>query len=131
MQHTLCSNVVLTNYHFIFTCDCPRLNPFTSKNPVNPTLTGTFIHHLSRSDRLDSIVFGTQRSQVRILSQRLAGILRNTGLLMATEGGIYMEIISAFLIAVTTGVTCHYGIKWLDSDHNHKDNKNLVGALPL
>ena len=41
----------------------------------------------------------------------------------ATEGGVYMEIITAFLIAVTAGVTCHYVIKWLDSDYNHKDNK--------
>ena len=30
MQHTVCSNIVLTNYHFIFTYDCPNLNPFSS-----------------------------------------------------------------------------------------------------
>ena len=36
-------------------------------------------------------------------------------------GGVYMEIVIAFLVAVAAGVACHYIIKWLDS--GHKDNK--------
>ena len=39
----------------------------------------------------------------------------------ATGGGVFMEEITAFLVAVAAGVACHYIIKWLDSDH--KDNK--------
>ncbi len=34
-----------------------------------------------------------------------------------------MEFIAPFLIAVAAGVSCHYIIKWLDGDHDHKDNK--------
>ena len=34
----------------------------------------------------------------------------------ATGGGVHMEIITAFLVAVAAGVACHYIIKWLDSD---------------
>ena len=40
---------------------------------------------------------------------------------LATGGGVVMEVITAFLVAVASGVACHYIIKWLDSDH--KDNK--------
>lgn len=40
----------------------------------------------------------------------------------ATEGGVWMEFIISFILAVTAGVTCHYVIKWLDSS-NDKDNK--------
>ena len=36
-------------------------------------------------------------------------------------GGVFMEIITAFLVSVAAGVACHYIIKWLDSEH--KDNK--------
>ena len=39
----------------------------------------------------------------------------------ATGGGVFMEIAVSFLIAVAAGVTCHYIIKWLDSDR--KDNE--------
>ena len=38
-----------------------------------------------------------------------------------TGGGVIMEIITAFLVAVAAGVACHYIIKWLDSDR--KDNE--------
>lgn len=38
-----------------------------------------------------------------------------------TGGGVHMEIITAFLVAVATGVACRYIIKWLDG--GHKDNK--------
>ena len=40
---------------------------------------------------------------------------------LATGGGVNMEILITFLIAVAAGVVCHYVIKWLDSDR--KDNK--------
>jgi hypothetical protein len=40
---------------------------------------------------------------------------------LATGGGVYVEIITAFLVAVAAGVACHYIIKWLDNDR--KDNK--------
>ena len=36
---------------------------------------------------------------------------------LATGGGVHMEVITAFLVAVAAGVACHYIIKWLDSDH--------------
>ena len=35
---------------------------------------------------------------------------------LATGGGVYMEYIITFLVAVAAGVACHYIIKWLDSD---------------
>lgn len=38
-----------------------------------------------------------------------------------TGGGVRMEIVTAFLVAVAAGVACHYIIKWLDSDR--KDNE--------
>ena len=38
-----------------------------------------------------------------------------------------MEFIAPFLIAVAAGVSCHYIIKWLDGDHDHKDNKQPSG----
>ena len=38
-----------------------------------------------------------------------------------TGGGVNMEVIIAFLVAVAAGVVCHYIIKWLDGDN--KDNK--------
>lgn len=40
---------------------------------------------------------------------------------LATGGGVGMEVIITFLVAVAAGVACHYIIKWLDGDH--KDNK--------
>ena len=40
---------------------------------------------------------------------------------LATGGGVRMEIITAFLVAVTAGVACHYIIKWLD--RNQRDDK--------
>ena len=40
---------------------------------------------------------------------------------LATGGGVWMEVIIAFLVAVAAGVACHYIIKWLDG--GHKDNK--------
>ena len=39
----------------------------------------------------------------------------------ATGGGVHMEVIITFLVAVAAGVACHYIIKWLDGDH--EDNK--------
>ena len=39
----------------------------------------------------------------------------------ATGGGVHMEVIITFLVAVAAGVACHYIIKWSDSDH--KDNE--------
>ena len=39
----------------------------------------------------------------------------------ATGGGVWMETITAFLVAVAAGAACHYIIKWLDS--GHKDNE--------
>ena len=36
-------------------------------------------------------------------------------------GGVCMEVVISFLVAVAAGVACHYIIKWLDSDH--KDNE--------
>ena len=36
------------------------------------------------------------------------------------KGGVHMEILISFLVAVMAGVTCHYIIKWLDS--NDDDN---------
>ena len=32
------------------------------------------------------------------------------------EGGVLVESVLAFIIAVAAGVACHYIIKWLDSD---------------
>ncbi len=32
------------------------------------------------------------------------------------KGGVYMEPILAFIVAVVAGVVCHYIIKWLDGD---------------
>ena len=32
----------------------------------------------------------------------------------ATGGGVHMEVIITFLVAVAAGVACHYIIKWLD-----------------
>ena len=40
---------------------------------------------------------------------------------LATGGGVVMEVVISFLVAVAAGVACHYIIKWLDSDR--KDNK--------
>ncbi len=40
---------------------------------------------------------------------------------LTTGGGVHMEFIISFLVAVTAGVVCHYIIKWLDG--NHKDNE--------
>lgn len=40
---------------------------------------------------------------------------------LATGGGVGMEVIITFLVAVAADVACHYIIKWLDGDH--KDNK--------
>ncbi len=40
---------------------------------------------------------------------------------LATGGGVSVEVIIAFLVAVAAGVACHYIIKWLDGDH--KDNE--------
>lgn len=40
---------------------------------------------------------------------------------LATGGGVDMEYLLSFLIAVLGGVACHYIIKWLDS--NDRDNK--------
>lgn len=34
-------------------------------------------------------------------------------------GGVHMEVIIAFLVAVAAGVVCHYIIKWLDSGHKY------------
>ena len=39
----------------------------------------------------------------------------------ATGGGVHMEVIITFLVAVAAGVACHYIIKWLDSDR--EDNE--------
>jgi hypothetical protein len=39
----------------------------------------------------------------------------------ATGGGVYMDFVISFIVAVAAGVACHYIIKWLDSDR--KDNK--------
>ncbi len=39
---------------------------------------------------------------------------------LETGGGVHMEYIITFLVAVAAGVACHYIIKWLDSDR--KDN---------
>jgi hypothetical protein len=32
------------------------------------------------------------------------------------EGGVLMESVLAFIVAVAAGVACHYIIKWLDGD---------------
>lgn len=32
------------------------------------------------------------------------------------EGGVRMDVVCSFLIAVAAGVVCHYVIKWLDGD---------------
>ena len=32
------------------------------------------------------------------------------------EGGVIVEVIFSFYIAVAAGVVCHYIIKWLDGD---------------
>ena len=36
-------------------------------------------------------------------------------------GGVYMEFVISFIVAVAAGVACHYIIKWLDG--GQKDNK--------
>ena len=41
---------------------------------------------------------------------------------LATGGGVWMEVVISFLVAVLGGVACHYIIKWLDSK-NDEDNK--------
>jgi len=33
---------------------------------------------------------------------------------LATEGGVFMEVILSFVATVVAGVVCHYIIKWLD-----------------
>ena len=38
---------------------------------------------------------------------------------LATGGGVHMKVIT--VVAVVSGVACHYIIKWLDG--GHKDNK--------
>ena len=38
-----------------------------------------------------------------------------------TGGGVHMQVVISFFVAVAAGVACHYIIKWLDSDH--RDNK--------
>ncbi len=38
-----------------------------------------------------------------------------------TGGGVFMDIVVSFLVAVTAGVVSHCISKWLDSDK--KDNK--------
>ena len=48
---------------------------------------------------------------------------------LATGGGVQMEIVTTFLIAVAAGVACHYIIKWLDS--TIRATNNLVGVLSL
>ena len=35
---------------------------------------------------------------------------------LVQEGGVYMEALCSFIVAVAAGVACHYVIKWLDSD---------------
>jgi len=35
----------------------------------------------------------------------------------ATGGGVWMEIVSSFLVTVMGGVVCHLIIKWLDRKH--------------
>ena len=40
---------------------------------------------------------------------------------LATGGGVNMEVIITFLVAVMADVACHYITKWLDSDR--KDNE--------
>lgn len=32
------------------------------------------------------------------------------------EGGVRVEVLVKFLVAVAAGVACHYIIKWLDGD---------------
>ena len=41
---------------------------------------------------------------------------------LATGGGVHMEVIVSFIIAVAAGVISHLVCKWLDSK-DHKDNK--------
>ena len=38
-----------------------------------------------------------------------------------TGGGVRMEYVITFLVAVAAGVACHYIIKWLDN-RDDKDN---------
>jgi len=40
---------------------------------------------------------------------------------LATGGGVQMEVVISFLVAVAAGVACHYIIKWLDGAH--EDNE--------
>ena len=47
----------------------------------------------------------------------------NTGIIICVtapipeqEGGVIVEFIFSFYIAVAAGVVCHYIIKWLDGD---------------
>ena len=40
---------------------------------------------------------------------------------LATGGGVHMDVIISFIVAVMGGVACHYIIKWLDS--NDKGNR--------
>ena len=36
----------------------------------------------------------------------------------AAEGGVHMEVIITFLVAVAAGVACHYIIKWLRKEES-------------
>ena len=49
---------------------------------------------------------GRRYDKINVLSYRY----------LATGGGVHMEVITAFLVAVAAGVACHYIIKWLDGD---------------
>lgn len=35
---------------------------------------------------------------------------------LVREGGVSMEVLASFIVAVVAGVVCHYIIKWLDGD---------------
>ena len=54
---------------------------------------------------------GRRYDKINVLSYRY----------LATGGGVRMEVITTFLVAVAADVACHYIIKWLDSDD--KDNE--------
>ena len=47
---------------------------------------------------------------------------------LATGGGVQMEVVISFLVAVAAGVACHYIIKWLDGAQ--RTTNSLAGALP-
>ena len=36
---------------------------------------------------------------------------------LVQKGGVCMEVLVTFLVAVAAGVACHYIIKWLDSNN--------------